>query len=178
MKFSNLEYKRRLQRQLERLASSERHQEQLLTVEQLHYCCCFQVIEVAKQTPQPSAAQLAELIAAAASSAQTMRQLEPSNPKTHIAAVMAPHHCGLTQQGESIMQSFLRVCDHAQQQRGNLWPCLAAANALILATCHPVKVGHSALAAALAAFEETTEAALGRCRRLLPEGGECSHWPL
>ena len=161
--------KRRLQRQLEQLASSEGRQEPLLTVEQLQYRCYYSAAVSAKLAEQPSGVQRAELAAAAASSARAMRQLEPGNPKTHVVAASALRFDTAMCNHKQTVQLYLRAFELAQQQRSDIWSANSAVNALCLATQHPSEVGHSALARAVAAFEQMDEAALRRCKRLLPE---------
>jgi hypothetical protein len=161
--------KRRLQRQLELVAGSEGRQEPLLTVEQLQYCCCFLALDFAMLAKQPSAEQLAVLKAAAAISAQTMRQLEPNNPKSHFKAASALVYEATVRDFKQAVQGFLRAFELSRQQRSDYWSVQSAVNALSFATTRPSEVGHSALAATVAAFEQTAEAALRRCKRLLPE---------
>jgi hypothetical protein len=156
--------KRRLQHQLEPLAGGEGHREALLTLEQLQYSCCFAAIKHADDLPQPTAEQLAELKAAAAWCVQTLRQLEPNNPKTHYAAVDAQRLDLAKRDYKQAAKCHLRAFELAKQQRSDAWMIHSASNWLVLAACHPLDVGHST-----AAFEQTAEAALRRCRRLLPE---------
>ena len=118
---------------------------------------------------QPSAEQLAVLKAAAAISAQTMRQLEPNNPKSHFKATSALLYEAPVRDFKQAVQGFLRAFELSRQQRSDFWSVQSAVNALSFATTRPSEVGHSALAAAVAAFEQTAEAALRRCKRLLPE---------
>ena len=158
--------KRRLQRQLEQLASSHGQQEQLLTVEQLQYVCWVALGRVAGEVLKPSAEQLAELHTAAMCSVQAMRCLEPTSHAAVAAALLLNQDRQWLRQA---VQCFLRVSELGQQQRSDYWTAHGAGNALIFAAAHPLEVGHSAVAAALAAFEQTAEAALRRCKRLLPE---------
>ena len=153
----------------ELVAGSEGRQEPLLTVEQLQYCCCFLALDSAMLAKQPSAEQLAVLKAAAAISAQTMRQLEPNNPKSHFKATSALVYEATVRDFKQAVQGFLRAFELSRQQRSDFWSVQSAVNALSFATTRPSEVGHSALAAAVAAFEQTAEAALRRCKRLLPE---------
>ena len=158
-----------LQRQLEQLAASEGQQEQLPTVEHLQYNCWSIALPFACQLSQPSAGQLATLKAVAASSAQAMRQLEPSNPHRHVAAAEALQVDCHRQQTQQRVEFYLRAFELAQQQRSDYWTAVGAVNAFFVATFCPLEDGHSALAAAVAAFEQAAEAALRRCKRLLPE---------
>ena len=158
-----------LQRQLEQLAASEGQQEQLPTVEHLQYNCWSIALPFACQLSQPSAGQLATLKAVAASSAQAMRQLEPSNPHSHVAAAEALQVDCHRQQTQQRVEFYLRAFELAQQQRSDYWTAVGAVNAFFVATFCPLEDGHSALAAAVAAFEQAAEAALRRCKRLLPE---------
>ena len=64
---------------------------------------------------------------------------------------------------------LLRIFELGQQQRSDLWTAHGTARAISLAACRPLEVGHAVLAAALATLG-AAEAALGRCRRLLPYG--------
>ena len=66
------------------------------------------------------------------------------------------------------MESFLRAFELGQQQGSDYVTCSGASSALMAAAQHPLEVGHTTLAAALAAFEGAAEAALRRCRRVLP----------
>ena len=162
--------KRRLQRQLEQLAGSAgRQQERLLTIEQLHFSCCYFAVVFASAVPRPSGEQLVEMQAAVASIAQAMRQLEPSNPKSHIEAVGALWLDTSVRQGKQAVKFQLHAFELAQQQCSDYWTIWSAATALTTAALQPLEVGHSGLAAALAACEQTAEAALRRCKRLLPE---------
>jgi hypothetical protein len=107
--------------------------------------------------------------AAAAWCAQTLCQLEPNNPKTLVGTATALRVDLTVRSYKQAAQSFLRAFELAQQQRSDFWSAHSAASATCLATYHPFEVGHSTLAAAVAAFEQTAEAALRRCKHLLPE---------
>ena len=135
----------------------------MLTVEQLHYSCCSMASLYVKDVEQPTA----ELKAAFRSAAQAMLQLEPDNPKSHVAAAEAARFDHTGRGYKTAVQGYMRAFELAQQQRSDFWMIETAADALHLGTFHPLEVGHAALAAAVAAFE-AAEAALRRCKRLLP----------
>ena len=117
--------KRRLQRQLDKLASSHWQQERLLTVEQLQYKCHLSVTLTAAKSPQPPGGQLSELEAAAASAAQAMCQLEPANPHSHMRMAGARLAGTREPQIGQMAQCYLRILDLGQQQRllDCVWPC-------------------------------------------------------
>ena len=164
-------YKRRLQRQLGQLAGSGGQAERLLTAVQLQYLCCYRVIRFAIKLRQPTAEMRPELKAAAARSAETLRQLEPNNPVSHVGeaeALQVGWESPNGRQNGQIVEGYLRAAQLGQQQGSDYWAIHSIGCALSLAACRPLEVGHSTLAAALASFEQTAEAALRRCKRLLP----------
>ena len=70
---------------------------------------------------------------------------------------------------QRFVECHLQAWRLGQQQRSEFWTGIGAASALTTAAYQPLEVGQRAFAAALAAFEETAEAAVRRCKRLLPE---------
>ena len=163
------ECKRRLQRQLDQLASSHWQQERLLTVEQLRYKCYLSVTSIAAQNQQPPGGQLSELQAAAASAAQAMCQLEPANPFSHMRMADALLVKPTKQHMGQAAQCHMRIFELVQQQRSDVWTVYGAVHALMLSAFAPLEAGRNTLEAALAAFEQTAEESLRRCKRLLPE---------
>ena len=170
--------KRRLQRQLEQLAGSHWAWEgRLLTAEQLQHECCASVVNAAinatKVMQAPRAQQVAELQEAAESCAHAMRQLEPNNPKSHIAGADALQVTRdrewMQRQIRPMLQCYLRAFELGQQQGSDFWSAAAAASALYPAACQPLKAGHALLAAAVAAMEQVGDAPMRRCKRLLPD---------
>ena len=165
----NPECKRRLQSQLEQAAGSKEEQARLPTITQLLYSCCFCLLKFASMVqqdqPQPTASELSQVTTAAARSALVLRQLEPGNPKTHFGEVF---YLQLRERWQEAVGCCLRGSELGQQQRSDFFIVYGASSALYVASQHPLEVGHSTLAAALAAFEQMPEAALHRCRRLLP----------
>jgi hypothetical protein len=101
-----------------------------------------------------------------------MLRLELEAPRSHLALADALHLQGDGVQAAQLgpmHRCMLRIFELGQQQRSDLWTAHGATRAISLAACRPLEVGHAALAAALATFG-AAEAALGRCRRLLPYG--------
>lgn len=113
-----------------------------------------------------SVKQRAGMQSAVRRSAQSMRRLEPNNPKSHVTVADALMHGGGVGQR---VQSYLRAFELAQQQGSDFWSVYAAPRALILSACNPLVMGHTTLAAAVAAFERVTDAAVRRCKSLLPD---------
>ena len=70
---------------------------------------------------------------------------------------------------QKVSGSYLRAFELGKQQGSDYYTCSGACLALKAAAAHPEEVGHTAFAAALAAFEQAAEPALRRCKRLLPE---------
>jgi hypothetical protein len=120
-----------------------------------------------RQEQQPTAEQQVMLTGAAVEAGAALRQLEPNNPKSHSGAALALNLGGGSQQ--QIFESHMRSFELGQQQGSDFYTCSGACMALNEAAFAPLEVGHRALASALAAFEQTAEAALRRCKRLLPE---------
>jgi hypothetical protein len=150
-------------------------EEQLLqrlpTVAQLRYSCCLCLIKTAQtmssDQQHPLADELPEVARAAARSARVLQQLEPNKPATHLGAAVCLQMGG----GDvrAAVEAYLRMFELGQQQRSDYWTVQGAGAALLIAFQSPLKVGHDILAAALAAFQQTGEAAPRRCSRLLPE---------
>ena len=110
--------RRMLQRQMEAVNGSEGRQEALLTAERLQHCNCAMAIRFASKMEQPpSAEEVAELEAAAFSSAQMLLQLAPDNPKSHIRAADAVQlACKASLNLTDGVQGYLRGFQLAQQQ--------------------------------------------------------------
>jgi hypothetical protein len=163
-------FQQRVQRQLEELAGGCEQQQPLLTVQQLQYHCYSCILRYALTLPTDSLEQLLEMKAAAVASAEQLRQQEPNNPMSHFghAATLVTESFGL--QPRRAVKCFLRAFHLGLQQMSDYWSVCGAAGALVIATRCPLEVGHSLFAAALNAFEQTAEAALRRCTRLLPVG--------
>ena len=169
---ANPDIQQRVQRQLEQLAAGrEQQQEPVLTALQLRYHCYYRMNLNAGDLKQPMGEQLPEFRTAAARGAQALLQLEPDNPKSHVAEAdawgiaAAPGNQAMKKHAECL----LRVFRLGQQQRSDLWTVHAAASAFTCAALQPLEVGADTFAAALAAYEQTAEAAMRRCKRLLPQ---------
>jgi hypothetical protein len=158
-------FRQRVQGQLEQLSGG---QERLLTVQQLQYGCCCCAFKLAIGVHHHWPGQLADLTALAASSAQVLRRLEPNNPASYVWQATA---LGVVSKGPKVAQQvecYLQAARLGQEQRSDYWALSGAAKALHLATCCPLEVGRSSLAAALELYEQTAETALRCCKRLLP----------
>jgi hypothetical protein len=160
----------RVQRQLEELAGGREAQQPVLTALQLQYHCYHAMNCSSRDLKQPLEEQLPEFRTAAASSAQALLKLEPNNPKSHAAeadawGIAAPSSQATKEQ----VECTLRLFRLAQQQRCDFWAVHAAATALTLAALEPLAVGRDTFGAALAAYEQTAEAGMRRCKRLLPQ---------
>ena len=162
---------RRVQRQLEELASGREQQGPLLTVQQLQYVCQHHISKhaAASAAAESPTGQLSESSTAVISSARAMLELEPDSPRSHFAKADALTVASRGQQAKQIVERFIRVSQLGQQQRSDYWVVYGAATALHLATRSPHGVGHSTFAAALELFKQAAEPALRRCKRLLPE---------
>ena len=161
-------FQRRVQRQLEELAGRQEQQERLLTAKQLQYSCQFHISQHAFEgVKQSSGEQLSECIAAVISSARLMCQLEPNNPKSLFAESHALHLEG--QRPELGVDCYLRAARLALEQRSDYWLVCGACNALLASACCQIGLRNNPLPTALDFFEQTAEAALCRCRGLLPE---------
>jgi hypothetical protein len=66
------------------------------------------------------------------------------------------------------VECYLQAARLGQEQHSDYWVLFGAAKAIHLATCCPLEVGRSSLAAALDLYELTAGTALPRCKRLLP----------
>ena len=158
-------FRQRVQSQLEQLSG---WQERLLTVQQLQYGCCCCAFKYAILVHHHWPGQLADLTALAAGSALVLRRLEPNNPASYVCQATA---LGVASDGPKVAQQvecYLQAARLGQEQRSDYWALSGAAKALHLATCCPLEVGRSSLAAALELYEQTAETALRRCKRLLP----------
>ena len=167
------------QRQLEQLCGGggggggggeQRQQGRRLTLSQLLRCCHFHIIRQAPAMDK-SPLELPALREAAGVSGLAVSQLDPTNPKSHAAEADADRLVGGSRPGQasSNVERHLRAWRLAQQQRSDYWVAYSAAGVLLEATFAPAEVGPGGLEAALAAFEQTAEAGLRRCKRLLPE---------
>jgi hypothetical protein len=137
------EWKRRLQRQLNHLASSHWQQERLLSVEQLQYKCYLSITPIEARSQQPSwgRGHLSELEAAAASAAQAVCRLEPTNPQGHMRMANALLAGTLTQRRRQAAQCFLRILELGQQQCRTVH---GAVQAIVLSPGAPLPAGGGA----------------------------------
>jgi hypothetical protein len=101
---------------------------------------------------------------------RVLRRLEPENPCTQIAQVQALRLDTSNRYEKQMVEIYLRASELGQQQGSDYNAAYGAANAFMIATSSPWKLGHSCFAAALAAYEERAEASLRKCKNLLPEG--------
>jgi hypothetical protein len=68
-----------------------------------------------------------------------------------------------------MVECYLRVAHLGQQQRSDYWTIYGGARALAISTFNPLEAGPDALASAVDLYERIDEAAVRRCKLLLPE---------
>ena len=98
--------------------------------------------------------------------ARALQQLEPTNPRSYAQPAMRNSS---SQQGKKILEWCLQAAQLGREQQRDYWTLLGAAWGIYYAVRRPAEVGQDEFEAFLDIFEHAGEAAMRRCRRLLPD---------
>lgn len=167
-KLADPECMRRLQCQMGELAGGQEQGRRLDTMEQLQFVCHCGVVKAAGAAREQaanalSASQLLDVMLAAA---EQLQQLEPTNPKSYPLADLS----GSSGPQRTKLQEWrVQVARLGRQQHSDYWSLFAACLGMVYAFQYPAEAEQEDVSACLEYFEHSGEAALRRCKRLLPD---------
>ena len=167
-KLADPECMRRLQCQMGELAGGQEQGRCLDTMEQLQYICVCGVVTATGFAREQAADALSagQLLDAMLAAAEQLQQLEPANPKSYPSA----HLSGSSgPQRKKLQEWRTQVARLGRQQHSDYWSLFVACLGIYYKSQFPAEAGPGKVSACLEYFEHSGEAALRRCKRLLPD---------